>query len=48
MVSKYIIFKSLSYQGLIFPMGVYNNWFEFAGVLDNEGFEKLKVKLVLE
>ena len=28
----------------IFPTGV-ENWFEFAGVLDNRGFEKSGVKL---
>ena len=28
----------------IFPMGI-ENWFEFAGVSNNRGFEKSEVKL---
>ena len=42
MVSKFSKVRRLS--GLIFPTGV-ENWFEFAGVSSNRGFEKSRLKL---
>ena len=40
----FVSFQSSSYGRLIFPMGV-ENWFEFAGIPNDGGFEKSGIKL---